>query len=76
MLVGYNKSTAPISDDPVRDVAGNTILRIGKVVLVIGALASVMNLPTYLTVIVGGAIVVDVHRMLCWFNQKAPAQTN
>ena len=73
LLAGYSESTAPIADDVVQDVAGNTILRIGIVVLVVGALASVTTLPAFLTIVVGAAIVVDILRMLYWFNVNFPS---
>lgn len=59
-----------------RTVAGNTILRIGIVVLAVGALASMITLTAHLTIGVGEAIVVDVLLMLYWFNVILPSRTN
>ena len=63
LLAGYDE-TSPVPDDVVRAVAGNTVLRIGIAVFVVGALSSVADPPSHLGLLVGGIVVLDVLRML------------
>jgi hypothetical protein len=75
LLAGYDESTASVSDDAVREMAGNTILRVGIAVLVVGVVASVTDLPSYLSLLVAGAIVLDVARLLYRLNAGSPSGT-
>jgi len=63
LLAGYD-GTAPVPDDVVREVAGNTVLRVGIPVLAVGVLAAVTTPPSYLGPLVGAAVVLDVLRMI------------
>jgi hypothetical protein len=71
-LAGYSESTSSVPDDVVRDVAGNTVLRIGVVVLVFGVLATVTDPPVYLGLVVGLAVVLAVARLLYRLNTWSP----
>lgn len=75
LLAGYSESTSPVSDDVVRDMAGNTILRVGIAVFVVGVLASVTAPPSYLEPVVGVVIVLDVGRLIYRLNTWSPSQT-
>jgi len=75
LLAGYSESTSPVPDDVVRDIAGNTLLRVGIAVTAIGVLASVMDLPSYFGRLVEAAILVAVLRMLYQLYTWKPPQT-
>lgn len=75
MLAGYSKSTSPVPDDVVRDMAGNTLLRVGIAILVFGILASVTNHPSYLDLVVAAAIVLAAGRLIYRLNRWSPSQT-
>lgn len=75
LLAGYSESTSSVSDDVVQDMAGNTILRDGIAVFVVGILESVTTPPSYLAVVVGGVILVDVVRLIYRLNTRSPSQT-
>lgn len=68
LLAGYSESTSPVPDDVVREMAGNTILRVGIAVFVFGILASLLTLPSYLGLVVGAAILLAVLRLLYRLN--------
>jgi hypothetical protein len=72
LLAGYSESTSPVPDDVVQDMAGNTILRIGIAVFVFGILASVLDPPSYLTLVVVTVIVVAVLRLIYRLNTWSP----
>jgi len=74
LLAGYSESTSPVPDDVVRDMAGNSILRIGIAVVVFGVLASLIEPPSYLSLVVEGAILLAVVRLLYRLNTWAPQQ--
>ncbi len=73
LLAGYSESASSVPDDVVRDIAGNTVLRIGIAVLAFGILASVIDLPSYLGTVVGAAIVLAVLRLLYRLNTWSPS---
>lgn len=75
LLAGYSESTSPVPDDVVRDVAGNTVLRIGVALLVLGLSAVVWEPPGSLDLIVGAAILLAVGRMLYRLNTWSSEQT-
>jgi hypothetical protein len=75
LLAGYSESTPAVPDGVVRDVAGNTILRVGVAVLSVGVLAAVTDPPPYLGVVVGGVILLDVGRLLYRLNAGSPSRT-
>ncbi|MUW15267.1 hypothetical protein GJ633_11860 [Halorubrum sp. CBA1125] len=75
LLAGYSESSSSIPDDVVRDVAGNTILRIGVAVTLVGAVASVTELPASVGLLVGAAIVVAVLRLIYRLHTWSPSQT-
>lgn len=72
LLAGYDESSSD-QDDVVQDIAGNTILRIGIVVFVVGVLQCVISLPPYLPVVVSGLIVLDVVRLIYRINTGLPS---
>lgn len=76
LLAGYSESTSPVPEDVVRDIAGNTVLRVGIAVFVFGVLASVMELPSYLEIVVGAIILVAVLRLLYRLNTWSPSQSS
>ena len=76
VLAGYSESTSPIPDDVVRDMAGNTILRVGIAVFVFGVIASVTEPPYYLELTFGMVIVLAVLRLLYRLNTWSPSQTS
>jgi len=63
LLAGYDE-TAPVPESVVQNGAGNTVLRVGIAVFIVGILESVTNPPSYLGVLVGAVIVLDVLRMI------------
>jgi hypothetical protein len=75
LLAGYSESTSPVPDDAVRDIAGNTLLRVGIAVTSIGVLASVIDLPSYFGLLVEATILVGVLRMLYQLYTWTPPQT-
>mgnify|MGYP006302476195 CR=1 FL=1 len=75
LLAGYSESTSPVPDDVVRDVAGNTVLRVGIAVFAVGAIRSLVDPPSYLGLVVGVAIALAVGRMLYRLNTWSPAET-
>jgi len=75
LLAGYSESTSPVPDDTVRDIAGNTLLRVGIAVTAIGALASMIDLPSYFGLLVEAAILVAVLRMFYQLYTWTPPQT-
>ncbi|WP_135534083.1 hypothetical protein [Halostella pelagica] len=74
LLAGYSESTSPVPDDVVQDMAGNTILRVGIAVFVFGVLASVMEPPSYLGIVVGAVVLLAVVRLLYRLNTWSPPQ--
>lgn len=73
LLAGYSESTSPVLDEVLRDLAGNTILRVGIAVFAFGVLASMMELPSYLEIMVGAIILVAVLRLLYRLNTWSPS---
>ncbi|OYR93324.1 hypothetical protein DJ71_02860 [Halorubrum sp. E3] len=74
LLAGYDE-TAPVPEPVVQNMAGNTVLRVGIAVLIVGILESVPNPPSYLSVLIGAAIVLDVLRLLYRLNTWSPQAT-
>ncbi|MCU4717762.1 hypothetical protein [Halapricum hydrolyticum] len=75
LLAGYSESTSPVPDDVVRDIAGNTLLRVGIAVAAIGVLSSVTDPPSYFGLLVEAAILVAVLRMFYQLYTWTPTQT-
>ena len=75
LLAGYNESTSPIPDDAVRDMAGNTLLRVGIAVIAFGVLVSVTEVPSYLDLVLQAVILVAVLRLLYRLNTWTPQTT-
>ncbi|MFA9518424.1 hypothetical protein ACERIT_14630 [Halopenitus sp. H-Gu1] len=71
LLAGYDESSS-VPDNVVQDIAGNTVLRVSIAALVVGVLISVMNPPSYLDVLVGIVIVLDMLRMIYRLNTWSP----
>lgn len=75
LLAGYSKSASPVPDEVVQDIAGNTLLRIGIALLAVGVRASVTTLPPYLDLVVAGAFVLAVarliYRLTAWTTSRA-----
>lgn len=74
LLAGYDE-TAPIPDDVVANVAGNTVLRIGIAALVLGALVTVTEIPSRLPLVFGVIVFLDVARLIYRLNTYTPAET-
>ncbi|WP_245800614.1 hypothetical protein [Natrinema saccharevitans] len=74
LIAGYDE-TSTVPDDVVQDAVGNTVLRVGIAALVFGILVSVMPLPSYLGILAGAVIVLDVLRMVCRVNVWSPQAT-
>jgi hypothetical protein len=72
LLAGYSKSTSSVPDEVVRDIAGNTVLRIGLALLGVGALAAVTDPPSSLDLVVAAAVVVAVGRLVYRLNTWSP----
>jgi hypothetical protein len=72
LLAGYSESTSPVPDDAVRDLAGNTVFRVGIAVFAFGVLASLTDPPSYLAPVVGALIVLAVVRLLYRLNTWSP----
>lgn len=75
LLAGYSKSSSKVPDDVVQDMAGNTILRVGIAIVVFGILTSVMNLPSYVTLVITAAILLAVLRLIYRLNTQPPQPT-
>lgn len=74
LLAGYSKSTSSVPDEVVRDIAGNTLLRIGIALLAVGVLASMMTLPPYLNLVVAGVLMLAVARLIYRLNTWSTSQ--
>jgi len=75
LLAGYSESTSPVPDDVVRDVAGNTVLRVGIAVFAFGVISSLADPPSYLGPVVGAVIVLAVGRLVYRLNTWSPSET-
>ena len=75
LLAGYSESTSPVPDEVVRDVAGSTVLRVGIAVFAVGAIRSLTDPPSYLSLAVCAAIVLAVGRMLYRLNTWSPSES-
>lgn len=75
LLAGYSKSTSPVPDEVVQDMAGNTLLRIGIALLVVGVLTAVTTLPSYFGLVVAAAIGLAAVRLLYRLNTWSPSQS-
>lgn len=76
LLAGYSESTSPVPDEVVQNTAGNTVLRIGIALLMVGALAAMATLPTYVDLIISGAILLAVARLIYRLNTWSPRQAS
>lgn len=74
LLAGYDKSSS-IPDDVVANIAGNTVLRIGVAVLVLGAVMAVTDIPSSLLAIFGVIVLVAVVRLIYRLNTYTSAET-
>jgi hypothetical protein len=74
LLAGYSESTSPVPDDVVQDMAGNTLLRVGIAVTAFGVIASVTDVPSYLSLLIEATILVAVLRLLYRLNTWTPPQ--
>ena len=74
LLAGYDESSAAIPDDVVRDVAGNTLLRVGVALLVVGVVATVTTPPSYLGPVLAVGIVLAIARLVYRLNTWSPPQ--
>ncbi|WP_135534077.1 hypothetical protein [Halostella pelagica] len=74
LLAGYDDSS-PVPDDVIADIAGNTVLRIGLAVTVFGVIASVTEIPSYLPLLIEGAILLAVLRLLYRLHTYSPNGT-
>jgi len=76
LLAWYSESTSPVPDDVVRDMAGNTILRVGIAVSAFGIIAAVTEPPSYLGLLIGAVIVLAVLRLIYRLNTWSPPQSS
>ena len=74
-LAGYAE-TSRVPDDVVRQVAGIAVLRVAVAVFAFGPLAAVTNSPTFLGVVLAGAILVAVLRLVYRLNTWPPDPTS
>jgi len=72
LIAGYDE-TESIPEPVAQDMVGNTILRVGIAVLAFGLLEFVTNTPSYLSTLIGVAIVLDVLRLKYRANTYTPA---
>jgi hypothetical protein len=75
LLAGYSGSTSPVPDRLVRDITGNTVLRIGIALLGAGALAAVTDPPSSLDLVVAAVVVLAVARLVYRLNTWSPPQS-
>ena len=73
LLAGYDEASS-VSDDIVRDVAGNAVLRSGIVAVAFGVLAVATTPPSYLAPVIGAGILLDVLRMIHRVNTHVPSE--
>ncbi len=71
LLAGYD-STSPIPDDVIADIAGNTVLRIGIAALILGAVITLADTPSYLPTIFEAAVLLAVARLLYRLHTYTP----
>jgi len=76
LLAGYSESSSPVPDTVVRDIAGNTLLRVGIALFAFGVLAGLRTLPSYLDLVLGAAIGLAVARLLYRLNTWSPDRTS
>lgn len=74
LLAGYSESTAQVPDEVVREIAGNTLLRIGIALLAVGVLAAVTTPPSALDLVVAVAVVLAVARLIYRLNTWSPSR--
>ncbi|WP_311173842.1 hypothetical protein [Halobellus ordinarius] len=74
LLAGYSDSSSSVPEEVVRDIAGNTVLRIGTALLTVGVLAAVTTLPAYIDAVLAGVIVLAVARLIYRLNTWSPSQ--
>lgn len=74
LLAGYDESSS-VPDEVIADMAGNTVLRIGLAVTVFGVIASVTDVPSYLPLLIEGAILLAVLRLLYRLHTYSPTNT-
>ncbi len=72
LVAGYDE-TAPVPDDVVANVAGNTLLRIGIAVVAVGVVNVVTSPPSYVTLLVTVGIVLAVARLVYRLNTYTPS---
>lgn len=74
LLAGYDRTSA-VPEDAVADIAGSTILRIGLAGLGYGAVQSLVDVPSYATLLVGAVILLAVLRLVYRLNTYSPTGT-
>jgi hypothetical protein len=74
LVAGYDESS-PVPDDVIADMAGNTVFRIGLAVTVFAVIASVTDMPSYLPLVIEGAILLAVLRLLYRLHTYSPNDT-
>jgi len=72
LVAGYDDST-DVPEDVVASVVGNMALRVGIAVAAFGVVASYVDPPTYLALVVGVAVVAEAARAVYRLNTYAPA---
>jgi hypothetical protein len=72
LVAGYDE-TASIPEDVVANVAGNTALRIGIALVAVGVVNVVTSPPSYFSLLVTGAIVLAVFRLIYRLNTYTPS---
>lgn len=74
LLAGYDEPTSSVPDDVVRDIAGNSLLRVGIALLAVGVLAAVRALPSSVSLILVVAIALAVARLIYRLNTWTPPE--
>ncbi|WP_121822618.1 hypothetical protein [Halostella salina] len=72
LVAGYDDST-DVPENVVANMVGNMVLRVGIGVSVFGVVASYVDLPTYLALVVEVVIVAEVVRTIYRLNTYAPS---
>jgi len=73
LIAGYDESS-PVPKEVASNLVGNTVLRLGVALLVVGGIASLTTLPEYMSTIITVVVVLAVVRLLYRLNTYTPAE--
>lgn len=71
LIAGYDR-TSPVPEEVAANIVGNTVLRIGVVAGVIGAIFTFTTPPSYLATIFAAVVLVAVARLLYRLHTYTP----